>query len=72
MAINTLYIQVVTARIIEDLFENRAGTLENRVEFSSPVTLGLLRTLLIIICEELAQYDTWPVRKLWFIRNSWL
>lgn len=55
------YTQVVIANIKAELFENRSVTLENRVEFSSSPKLGMLHTFLTIICEELGQYDTWPV-----------
>lgn len=52
---------MVISSIKAELFEKRAVTQENRVQFASPPKLGLLRIFITIICEELGHYDTWPV-----------
>lgn len=52
--------QVQLAVSKQDLLDN--SRLENRQAFSSPPTLGILKHLLEVICEQLKKYELWPVR----------
>lgn len=55
-----LEVQVQLAASKNDLLVD--SHIENRQTFSTPPTLGALKQLLHVICEELKTYELWPVR----------
>lgn len=64
-----LYFQGQLAATKEELIG--AGKRENRQIFYTLPTLGELRVLLLVICEEIKTYTVWPVSLYWFLDRWW-